>query len=102
MTIKLGSRSKYTTPKFVGNTAEEAVHFIRSFWTLEIKLEYCKDWAFTKKVRTVQKQVLVALDPTDTNFAICKDEYDIKITECSASMRSLPINIYQLFKDFLG
>ncbi len=55
LTIKLGSGSKYTMPTFVGGTAKEAVRFICSFWTLEVKLECCKDWAFTKKVRTAQK-----------------------------------------------
>ncbi len=48
--------------------------FIHSFWTLEIKLEYRKDWAFAKKVRTAQKQALNALDANVNDFTVCKDE----------------------------
>ena len=102
VTIKLGTGSKYTSPKFIGGTAEEAVRFILSFWTLEVKLEYRKDWSFTKKARTAQRKALNGIDHNNANHVTHKEEFDTKVAECSATMKSLHSNLWQLFENLLG
>ncbi len=74
VTIKLNGGTKHLLQKFVGGTAEECVRFIRSFWNVELKLKYRKDWAFTKKVKSAQKTTLCGLDQNDANDSTCKDE----------------------------
>ena len=102
MTIKLNSGTKYSTLKFVGGTDKEAVRFICSFWTLEVKLEYRKDWSFTKKARTAQRKALNGIDHNNANHVTHKEEFDTKVAECSATMKSLHSNLWQLFENPLG
>ncbi len=68
VTIKVNGGTKHSTPKFSGGAADKSVCFIHSFWTLGVKLEYHKDYAFTKTVRTAQKVALSGLDQNQAYF----------------------------------
>ncbi len=65
-------------------------------------MEYRADYTVYKKVRAAQKVALNGLDPTDADYSIRKDEFETKIDKCTATMKSLRSNLWQLFENLLG